>query len=480
VITARMWACATLAVVNAALWAIVTPPFYVIDEPAHFGYVQYLAENGRPPPPAPADLPPYAGEQQVLLDGVPVALEGRPSWSAADEEEVRRQLQDRDLRAADTAARNAANYPPLYYAYEAVPAWLGSSLPALDRLYAMRLFSALLAGVTAGASFLFLRELLPAAPWAWTVGALAVGFQPVVGFMSGAVNNDGLLYAAGAVLLFLVARAFRLGLTPRRGAAIGAAAAAGILTKTTMVGLLPGLALGVAALWWRSQGDDRKAAARGALAAGAVTVGIAGAWFAVDAVFFGRPLAAATGGMASQEVSAATSLRGQLAYLWQFFLPKLPFMEDAFPAYPDYPVWDVYIQGFIGRFGSFQYGFPMWVNQLGLGVLVTVAGLAGVELVRCRQALRRRWPELCVYATMVLGTLLLVGVTGYRFRAAEGLNFEQPRYLFTLLPLYGAVVALAARGVGRRWGHTAGVVLVTTAVWHSFFALLLNIHRYYV
>ena len=476
----RMWACVVLAVVNAALWAVVTPPLYVIDEPAHFGYVQYLVEAGRPPPPPTHPLPPYAGEQKVLLDGVPVSLEGRPSWSVADEAHVRRQLEQGQFRADETAARGAATYAPLYYAYEAVPAWLGSSLPALDRLYLMRLFSALLAGVTAGATFLFLRELLPVTPWTWTVGALVVGLQPLLGFMSGAVNNDGMLYAAGAMLLFLLARSFRVGLTSRRGVAIGAAAATGVLTKTTMVGLLPGAALGLALLWWRARGVPRRAAGRGALAAGAVFGVATVTWFAADVLVFGRPLAAATGGMASGAVGEATSLPGQLSYLWQFFLPRLPFMPDAFPTYPDYPLWDVYIQGFIGRFGSFQFGFPLWVNQVGLAVLAVVAGLAGVELARSREALRRRWPEVCTYFTMLVGTVVLVGVTGYRFRAVEGLNFEQPRYLFTLLPLYGAVVALAARGVGRRWGHTAGAALVAVAAWHALFGLLLSINRYYV
>ncbi|MDP9020536.1 MAG: DUF2142 domain-containing protein, partial [Actinomycetota bacterium] len=357
---AGMWACAALAVVHAALWAVVTPPLYVIDEPAHFGYVHYLAQAGRPPPPTPAPLPPYGGEQKALVDGVPVKLEGRPSWSAADERELRRELRQERLTVADTAAMNAATYPPLYYAYEAVPALLASSLPALDRLYVLRLFSAVLAGVTVAATFLFLREALPSTPWAWTVGALAVGFQPVLGFMSGGVNNDALLYAAGAVLLFLVARTFRLGLTPRRGVAIGAAAAAGVLTKTTMVGLLPGAALGLLLLWWRTTGAPRRAAARGALAAGATFAVAAAAWFVTDVLVFDRPLTAAAGGMASAAVGEATTLRGQLSYLWQFFLPRLPFMEDAFPGYPDYPLWDVYIQGFVGRFGSFQFGFPLW------------------------------------------------------------------------------------------------------------------------
>lgn len=475
-----LWVCAALAVLHAALWAVVTPPFQVPDESAHFAYAQYVAEAGRPPPPWPGALPPPTGEDAILLAGVPFSTEGRPSWSSADERWVRRQLEQQSAPTASSATRGAATYPPLYYAYEAVPSSLGSSLPALERLYLMRLFSALLAGVTVASTFLFLRELIPGTPWAWTVGALVVGFQPVLAFISGGVNNDALVDAAGAVLLLLVARTFRLGLTPGRGVEVGAVAAAGVLAKTTMVGLLPGAGLALLLLWRRAAEGRRRIAARGVVAAGATFgVAIAG-WLAVDTLVFHRPLSAATGGMATAAVDDVTTLSGQLSYLWQFFLPRLPFMTDAFPGYPDYPVWDVYIQGFVGRFGWFQFGFPLWVNQVGLAALVVVAGLAGVELVRCREALRRRWAELAAYATMFLGSVVLVGVTGYRLRALAGLNFEQPRYLFTLLPLYGAVVALAARGVGRRWGHTAGAALVAVAAWHALFALLLSINRYYV
>jgi 4-amino-4-deoxy-L-arabinose transferase-like glycosyltransferase len=475
-----MWACAALATLNAALWAIITPPFQVIDEPAHFGYAQYLAEAGRPPRPVAGPLPPYTGEQEILLEGLPFSVDHKPSWSTADERQVRQELDEVRSPTSESAARLASTYPPLYYAYVAVPAWLGSALSPLDQLYLMRLFSATLAGITVGSVFLFLRELLPGTPWAWSVGALVVGFQPVFGYMSGGINNDAMLYAAGAVLLFLIARSFRLGLTPRRGVAIGAIAAAGVLAKTTMVGLLPGAALGLLVLWWREADDRRQAAARGAIGAGGVLGAILGTWFATDTLVFGRSLSTATGGMVSEAVGDVTSLRGQLSYLWQFFLPRLSFMNDAFPTYPDYPLWDIYVQGFVGRFGWFQYGFPLWVNQVGLAVLVLVGCLAGVELTHSREALRRRWPELCVYTTMVVGTLLLLAVTGNRFRAVANLNFEQPRYLFTLLPLYGAAAALAARGVGRRWGHVAGVVLVVAAGWHSLFAMLLTINRYYV
>jgi hypothetical protein len=475
-----IWVCAALAALNAALWAMATPPFQVPDEPGHFGYAQYLAESGRPPQPWSGDLPTPTGEDGILLGGVPFSVEGRPSWSSTEDEHVRRQLDQQVAPTHVSAARGAATYPPAYYAYEAVPARLGSSLPGLDRLYLMRLFSALLAGITAGSAVLFLRELLPGTPWAWPVGGLAVAFQPVLGFMSGGVNNDAMVYAAGAVLLALVARCFRRGLTPRRGLAIGAVAAAGVLAKMTMVGLLPGTGLALLLLWWRAGEGRRPVATRGLVAGGASFGLIVAAWLAVDTLLFHRPLSAATGSMVSEAVADATTVRGQLAYLWQFFLPRLPFMADAFPGYPEYPVWDVYVQGFVGRFGWFQYGFPRWVDLVGLAALVVVAALAGVEVARSRETLRRRWPELAAYAAMLAGTLVLVAVTGYRLRAISGLNFEQPRYLFALLPLYGAVVALAARGAGRRWGRTAGVVLVTLVAWHSLFSLLLTINRYYV
>ena len=49
----------------------------------------------------------------------------------------------------------------------------------------MRLLSALMAGVTALFTFLFVREALPGAPWAWTVGGLGAALAPLLGFISG-------------------------------------------------------------------------------------------------------------------------------------------------------------------------------------------------------------------------------------------------------------------------------------------------------
>jgi hypothetical protein len=53
------------------------------------------------------------------------------------------------------------------------------------------------------------------------------------------------------------------------------------------------------------------------------------------------------------------------------------------------------------------------------------------------------------------------------------------RYLLPLLPLYGALLALAARGAGRRLLPVAGAAIVVLALAHDVFAQLLLVGRFY-
>ena len=43
------WACAAVALLNGLAWSLITPPFQVPDENAHYAYVQELAERGKLP-----------------------------------------------------------------------------------------------------------------------------------------------------------------------------------------------------------------------------------------------------------------------------------------------------------------------------------------------------------------------------------------------------------------------------------------------
>ncbi len=61
---------------------------------------------------------------------------------------------------------------------------------------------------------------------------------------------------------------------------------------------------------------------------------------------------------------------------------------------------------------------------------------------------------------MAAGLMVSIGFSGVRYRKDTGMDFEQARYLFPLLPLYAAFVGSAALGAGRRLARPVGAGLV--------------------
>jgi hypothetical protein len=110
---------------------------------------------------------------------------------------------------------------------------------------------------------------------------------------------------------------------------------------------------------------------------------------------------------------------------------------------------------------------------------VLILVLAVAELVRRRRAVARRIDELAVYAVVVLGLFTEIGVQSYRAWVSNGDVFEQPRYLLPLLALYAAVIALAVRFGGRRWGPVLAATVVVLAIGHDLYAQAITVARYY-
>jgi 4-amino-4-deoxy-L-arabinose transferase-like glycosyltransferase len=478
-------ACALIALVNAVVWTVVVPPFQVPDEISHFGYAQYLAETGSPPPQR-AGAAQYSDEEQTALErlGFFVVIgnpDQRTIGTEAQDHALRRALARQPSRHGQGGASSATNQPPLYYALAAIPYWLSPLHDILARLALMRLLSALLAAGTVLCVYLLLRELLPGSPWAWTVGALAVAFQPTFMFIAAGVHGDNLLFFASAATLLALARAFRLGLTPRRGAALGVATAIGVLGKLTFAAFLPGIALAVALLAWRA-GRERRVAVRGAAIAAAF-VAVPVALYALVNVAVWNRAGGATGGGAGavSGVHAGIGLGQRLSYIWQEALPRLPFMHDQLPGYAPWTIW---FKGFVGHFGWLDYAFAPWVYRLAGIVFTAALALAGIALVRALRA--RGWrgvgwrgPFALVVAAMAAGLIAVIGWQGVGYRADTGYLFEQARYLLPLLGVYALIVALATRGAGRRWEGPIGVALVVLAMAHGLFAELLTVARYY-
>jgi 4-amino-4-deoxy-L-arabinose transferase-like glycosyltransferase len=444
-------AVALLAALNAVSWGMLVPPFAVPDEQSHLYYAQYLGETGKLPSWRPG-APEYAGDVRTALAGTAFAAvagdrTARPSWDFEAPDELPR----RGTGNAVTASSN----PPLYYVAQAAVYRAAHAGDVLDRLAVMRLFSALLAGLTAWCVFAFLRELLPRSPLAWTVGGLLTGLMPMFAFITSGVNNDAGLYLAAAALFLALARILRRGITPRRAAACGAVLGAGVLIKTQLLAFAPAVALAfvLARAPWRAW----------AAGASAATLPLA-LYGALGATVWSRPVLDRVGVLGGDSGRSGT-LTNQLSYAWQEYLPRLPGMADLVPGIQPYSLW---FKGLVGRFGWLDYGFPEWAYLIALVIVGATTVAAGRCLWRER---RERARELAVLGLAALGLMGAVATVSYHAVPP----FDQGRYLLPLLPLFALIPALAVRTAGR----TAGALLLVAALGFSVFAQLVTIARYY-
>ncbi len=469
------WVCALVAFLNAACWSVISPPFEIPDEPSHFAYVQRLAETGKLPTSSAETFP--LGEYTILADlhysQVRYHSEHGTIASLAAQRTLESDLAKPLPTVGEGSTGVSASQPPLYYAIETIPYALASVGNLLDQDALMRLFSALLGGVTALFAFLFVREALPGARWAWTVGGLGVALTPLLGMMSGAVNPDAMLFAVSATLFYCLARGFRRGITPRLAAAIGAVLAVGVTTKLNFLGLLPGALLGVLALCAIELRSSRRNARR--CLALALGIGVSPiVLYGIVNAFSGKPL---DGSLASflDYSGKGGSIPGEISYIWQLYLPRLPGMSADFHGFLTTRLF--WFNGLVGLYGWLDTTFPSWVYTVALIPAGLLALLLTRALVVYRGALSSRALELAVYAAMGLGLLILIGADEYSHRTPG--EYAEPRYLLPMLALWGAALALAARGAGRRWGPIAGVAIVSLVLAHDLFSQLLVISRYY-
>ena len=177
-------------------------------------------------------------------------------------------------RDGSEAAGVAASEPPLYYALEAIPYTIAFDSSILVRLQLMRLLSATLAGLTALFVYLFVREALPAEPWAWTTAGLGVADDAAAGHpLRGGQSRRGAVRGLCCFCSTSTRAAFRRGLTSRAGARDRHHdVAIGLLTKLNFIGLLPGAGAGLLALGVRLARTSKSEALRRVALAGAVAL----------------------------------------------------------------------------------------------------------------------------------------------------------------------------------------------------------------
>jgi len=471
-----------LAFLNSAAWAVLTPAFQGPDEFVHFGYLEQVAETGKPPTRS-SGFPLPSAELQVTLNETPWSTTGKPSFSPEASAELDRKLERLDDRGENRQAPLNAGYqagnPPLYAYSLVVPYKVTQALggDVFDRLLVVRLFSALYGVASVGLVLLLLRELFPRRRAAWWAGGLAVALQPVFGWLNGSVNNDLPVILAGTGVLWLLARGFRRGVSPGVVLGLGGFVAVAMLSKVSGSIVLAVAIYGLALLLLRSWREWRQ----WLLPAGAALLIALVPWFLIRELRTVTPEVVSSGIQGIGPVTGETKgYRDFVSYLWQFYLPKLPFMDEQFPTYPSYPLWQTYVQPFTGRFGWFEYGFSPKSSGLMAGLLVALLVAAGVALARTRDVVRRYWLLALVLGGAFVGYAVAVNVKGWQFRSQVGENFEQVRYLFPMIGLYGALVATALLAFPRRWHRGLLVVIAVAGALHVVAAWGLTLTRYYM
>jgi 4-amino-4-deoxy-L-arabinose transferase-like glycosyltransferase len=217
------------------LYALLTPPWQIPDEPAHYNYVRFVAENLRYPVLQMGDYP------HEYLEGI--KAKGFPPEMSVD------------------PIRYEFHQPPLYYSLAAPFYWLTRFWPPPQQVIALRFLSLLMGAGIVYLAYLIAREVFPMAsvqvgeplrrfysqPSQGWNEVLALGTAAFVAgvpmhlAMLAAINNDGLAELMLAGILWMLVGYIKgaEGRRPWRLVGLGVLIGLGILTKTTTLISIP-------------------------------------------------------------------------------------------------------------------------------------------------------------------------------------------------------------------------------------------------
>ena len=478
-VPAPLLAICCAAVVLAVAWAVVLPVFEGPDEISHFAYTQRVVERhsitwntithieGAKPP---GLNEPYSTEVDTADHGAGTsALAGnvamKPYGTKADER-LWQAAQRRTGGARDDGDFTSAMVnPPLYYLTSA-PVYVATSwMDVFGRELVLRLWNLPFLIAAVAFTWLLIGEIFGTRRrWLQATGAGVVAVTPQVDHLAGVVNPDVMLAAIWAAALYLAVVTLRRGLTWPRALGLVGLGGASALTHGRGVALLVPVAatLGIAA-WKRTAPHTR----RHTQLAAAVVAG-------ATAVWLGGVAWAATHGHANQG-----NVRRFAVYLWQFYLPKLSFMQ-ASPR-SDWGVRDVFIDRFFSGFGQFELSLPTGTldalstaSRIGLLLLVVVLALSWRQI-RANAA---------IFTVLVLAAVAMI--LGLHVGAWRSIGFGggdpviTGRYLIPLMPLMALAIVTLIHRLPRAVAPGVGAALLGVGLMIDLSLLGIALTRFYV
>lgn len=472
-----------IAALNFACWALITPPFQAPDEVDHFAYTQSLVERGEAPSRNPGSpLQRWSSAEALALEGESFFTDhqigdSRAPWSVHQEDLYREQAAHHPSSANGGGNETAATHGAIYYATLA-PAYMLASSSPFSQLTLMRLTSALIGALTVVFAFLIGRELAPGRPWLGVLAALLVAYQPMYGFISGAINNDVGVNAGAAGLELLLVVMLRRGVTWRLGLLTGLLLIMLPIVKGTAYSLYPVAGVAVLAIVWRhhrrSQFVGWGALAVGAMAMFELAKHLSGVFRPSQVGAGAAPVG--VGSATGAVTEAMAHPLGYLAYLWEVLLPRLPFMARHFEV--SNPGFVIFVERGWGAFGWYDVFFPHAVYEIIRAVMITVPILGLI-------AIYREWPYV---RTHLLDFLILALMPIAVFAGFEGAFYttgvrpliaEFGRYEFPAIAPLAVLVVASLHAFSRRWVVFVGTGLLVAMIALSFSGQLVTLTGFY-
>jgi hypothetical protein len=467
---------AASAVLTVA-WAFTTAPFQGPDEPAHFSYAQYLAETGHRPSVNAGTHPEATKGIAVLgmfnLDQLAGVEDARPAWTRVELERYGAIVEgfgdkgDSDGSGPNPLAKN----PPLYYAYQVVPYYIGSLGDFWDRLTVMRLASGLLVLLAVLFTWLAAAELFAAA-FPRLIAAGCVALLPQLTSLGATINADAMLVAIWSAFTYVALRLVKRGPSVWPLLALAALAAASLLTHGRGTAIIPAFLATLVIVLVRQRRPTLASVARWLVPAVGLVVGA----FVVYRWKL-SPDGGAYGGEVVLAPSGGLSVGGFLSTTWQFYFPRLPLMPGRIG--PDYGYRQVAIESFFGRFATLEVAYsPGIYTLIQLACALGLVGLAAAIATRWA-AIRARWAETTVVVALTVGLVGLLHLASYRSLVGSADPLITGRYLLPLAAVFGLTVAFVISSATPRVRAVLGTLVLTSLLALNLGGLLLSYYRFY-
>ncbi len=222
-----------LGLSHALLYALIYPPWGLIDETQHFHYIQVIAEEQRLPIMWQDMLSEEIIDSVMASERYVITL-GAPVMPSRDEITASERLDSYSYQAY---------HPPLYYTTLA-PLYSLLSSNVLSKLFTLRIIGVIFSSLTLLVIWQSCRWLWPKHSWIAVIATLVVALNPERATSVARLNNDIFLEILSAISFGLLAFAIVKGASWRIAFALGLSLGLASLSKISAFIITPALLLG--------------------------------------------------------------------------------------------------------------------------------------------------------------------------------------------------------------------------------------------